>query len=82
MRRVGAWGAAPEEQDPAATLGREWFPWAWAKKEDPQRVVATLKLLGAPLFVKLFAKDRPLRSRARMEITGNTDSKGSSFRRA
>ena len=35
----------------ALEVEREWFPWAWAKKDDPKRVIAALELLGTLLCV-------------------------------
>ena len=57
----------------------DWAPWAFAKKSDPQRVIATLELLGTLLCIMLFGDDWRDQLRGSGCISGGTDNKGNTY---
>lgn len=56
-----------------------WAPWVWSKKNDPNRVIAALELLGTLMCVKLFADKWPRNLRSWMMMQASTDNKGNDF---
>ncbi len=57
----------------------DWAPWAFAKRNDPQRFIAALELLGSIVALTLFRKEWPKNQRGTCKITGITDNRGNSF---
>ena len=60
-------------------IERSWAPWAFAKQNDPKRVIATLELLGTLVCMMLF-KDRIREGNVgSISIAGATDNAGNTF---
>jgi hypothetical protein len=58
---------------------QSWAPWAFSKKKDPKRVIATLELLGTLLCLMLF-RDRITAGRSgTICVAGGTDNAGNTF---
>lgn len=57
----------------------DWAPWAFAKRSDPQRVIATLELLGTLLCIMLFSDRWKPTLRGCGVVTGSTDNLGNTF---
>ena len=55
------------------------FPWAFAKANDPNRVIATLELLGTLISIMLFDYSEETLKKSRCTITGETDNQGISL---
>ena len=55
---------------------KEEFPWAYAKENDPNRVIATLELLGTILSLMIFDYSEETLKKGRCTITGETDNQG------
>jgi hypothetical protein len=55
------------------------FPWAFAKANDPNRVIATLELLGTVISIMLFDYSEETLKKSRCTITGETDNQGISL---
>ena len=55
---------------------KEDFPWAFAKANDPNRVIATLELMGTLLSIIMFNYTEDTLKRARYTLTGETDNQG------
>ena len=60
-------------------IDREHFPWAFVKDNNPQRVIATLELLGTLLSVMVFDYNHTCFQRNHCTITGDTDNQGMSL---
>ena len=43
----------------AIEIEKSWAPWVWAKEADPNRIIATLELLGTLFCIKCFADAWP-----------------------
>ena len=80
---VGGWYCA----DGRSAKEAAWFfaeitkdnaPWAYQKK-DPQRVIATLELLGTLLCLVLFDIKNEEEIRGTASVTGSTDNQGNTF---
>ena len=56
-----------------------WAPWAFAKHNDPKRVIATLELLGTLLCLMLFRDRITQGSTGSICIAGGTDNAGNTF---
>ena len=81
---IGGWecagGVAPAQARwYFVEVTRDWAPWAFAKANDPQRVIATLELLGTLLCIVLFGDkwDKPWKGQG--ILTGSTDNAGNTF---
>jgi hypothetical protein len=81
---VGGWEIPPSGN----TQDARWFaleilptdaPWVFAKKGDPQRVIAALELLGSLLCIVLFDPERKAGGPSHCVLTGATDNLGNSF---
>ena len=55
------------------------FPWAFAKANDPNRVIATLELLGTVISIMVFNYSESSLKRSNCTITGETDNQGISL---
>ncbi len=58
---VGGWDCSRGQGSKVALwfsfkVTAQWAPWAYAKANDPQRVIATLELLGTLLSIMLFSE--------------------------
>ena len=62
----------------AAEVLPSWAPWAFIKN-DPQRTIASLELLGTLLCVKLWGSKMSGQSRSAGSITGATDNQGNTY---
>ena len=60
-------------------LFQETTPWAFAKSNDPGRVVATLELLGTLLCLAIFQPSGDSEFRGVHTISGTTDNQGNSL---
>ena len=63
----------------ALEVEKSWAPWAFAKENDPGRVIATLELLGTLLSIMYFGGDWARGGAGIAAITGSTDNQGNSF---
>ena len=54
---------------------RSWAPWAFAKANDPQRVIATLELLGTLICVMLFHTKARDGKAGTLTLSGSTDNR-------
>ena len=63
----------------ALEVERSWAPWAFAKQNDPGRVIATLELLGTLLSIIYFGSSWAEGGAGIASITGSTDNQGNSF---
>lgn len=81
---VGGWEIPPSGK----TSDARWYsvevlpaeaPWVFAKKGDPQRVIAALELLGSLLCIVLFDPGKTMRGPSHCILTGATDNLGNSF---
>ena len=84
LATIGGWecaGGIPASQARwfFVRVEESWAPWAFAKKSDPQRVIATLELLGTLLSIMLFGSHWSGALKAAGVITGATDNLGNTY---
>ena len=84
LATVGGWECAGGTLPASArwfalSIEKSWAPWAFAKENDPGRVIATLELLGTLLCVMYFGDAWKGKSSGIGCITGSTDNQGNSF---
>ena len=78
---VGGWDLSRGTDPKSAAwwyleIKREDFPWAFAKANDPNRVIATLELLGTVISIIVFNYSEDTLKRGKCTITGETDNQG------
>jgi hypothetical protein len=63
----------------AMEITAEEAPWAFAKQNDPQRVIAALELLGTMVAMVLFDPDFSRGGRSSCALTSSTDNRGNTY---
>ena len=81
---IGGWecaGGTPAEKARwfFVRVEESWAPWAFAKNKDPQRVIATLELLGTLLCIMVFGSRWSAGLLAAGVVTGSTDNQGNTY---
>ena len=81
---IGGWECAGETPSKSARwfaldVERSWAPWAFAKQNDPGRVIATLELLGTLVSIIAFGDSWKGKGSGTGCITGSTDNQGNTY---